>query len=163
MKSVFKQLTITMLLVLPLSIPAFAYDKKDEQIIKKDLATMTKQMNKGNYKVIPQAQPKSFTNAFIKAVNTTPEAYQERIEMVADMMAHFGAKLQFDTNNIKGYQSDTGRDYALIPTTIIAADSQTKSHFLAIKENGKWHYIQYQDPRAIDLIEKTYPDIKKLP
>lgn len=163
MNSTLSRLATIGVLSLTLSMPAFAYDKKDEQIIKKDIATMVKRMDKGDYTALSMAMPESFIKITAKELGTTPKEFKEKLEMTADFMAHFGVQFKFDTDKIKGYQSKTGRDYAFIPTLAITGDIETASHLLAIKENGKWHYIQYQDPRVIKVIHKAYPDIKKLP
>lgn len=162
MKSLFKQLTITMLLVLPLSMPAFAYDKKDEQMIKQDINKMLTAIDDGKYSVFVELMPEPFLRQLAKQNKLSLQKTKEMMTMGAEMMGSMDMTFEVHTNKIKPHQSSTGRDFAFIPTTTTVDEITVNGKMLAIKDNQKWYYLQYQPEHKL-LIQRAYPDIKKLP
>lgn len=165
MKKIIACLASMTLISLSLSNPAFAYSKKDEQTIKKDIETMQQALTDSDHDTFLAVMPERFLQALAKEHNISMDQLKELLKLSLSMINDLDAQFEAHTDKIKPYKSSTGRDYALIPTTTLMGDAGEiviEGNTLAIKDNGKWYYLQYQKEHET-IIKKAFPDIKQLP
>lgn len=145
-----------------LSVPAFAYDKNDEQIIRQDLAKMQHAMKNKNGKVMVDMMPEPVLQKMAEAMKVSLAEFRKMMVAMSKSMVNLNIKFQANLAKAQVHQSKTGRDYVFIPTKTTVDGATVNGKMLAIKDNGKWSYLTWQTHHK-DLLKKAYPDIHKWP
>lgn len=150
-----------------LSTSVFAYDKNDEQTIRQDITQMQNaiQNKDGNAgQVVVDMMPEPIFKEMAKTLDLSVSDMKELMVGMAGGMSELEIQFQADLDKIQVHQSETGRDYAFIPTVTTTEGIEVKGKLFAVKDNGKWFYLNWQNQdRYKSWIKKAYPDIKKLP
>ena len=70
---------------------------------------------------------------------------------------------RYNLSKAKVYQSTTGREYVIFPTTFTMDDITINSHVVAIQDKvddvNKWYIVRIESPAQIEFIKQAYPDI----
>lgn len=162
MKFISKKMLFVGVMSAILSAPTFAYDQKDEQIIKQDFAKMQNAMKKQNGKVFVDMMPEPILKQMAQSLGMSLAETKKLLAGMASGMAGTDIQFRADLAKIKVYQSKTKRDYVFIPTTTTMDGVAVEGKMFGVKDKGKWSYITWQD-RYKKWVKTAYPDIQKLP
>ena len=71
-----------------------------------------------------------------------------------------------DLDNAKVRQSEAGRDYLIIPTTMDMVNDDMgivmKGNMVAFEDEGKWFLMRIANQQHLDIIADIYPDLHDL-
>lgn len=157
----FKKMSMAIVLSASISM-AFAYDDNDKKAIQKDIKTMQTAYSKQQYKQVINMMPPTFLKVIAQQQGISETEVRQLMQTGAKMLMNMKPTMKTHFHQAKVQQSKTGRDYVLIPVVVDVSGFSTEGTLLAIKEDNKWYYVQL-NPTQTPLIQKAYPDIKKLP
>ena len=166
MKSKIEKLMLGFSL-LPLSLSAVAYDKADERIIDQHMQIVVDSIKAKQIAPIMALMPPQIFVVIGERFDMDAATLKTHMIQAADDtfkdIATAKFSYRYDLGKAKVYQSTTGREYVIFPTTFTMDDITINSHVVAIQDKvdnvNKWYIVRIESPAQIEFIKQAYPDI----
>ena len=135
--------------------------------IKARLDKVSKAMEAGDFMAGMSEVPEKYLKYQADKSSMTVEQLKEMTKKVFDNLTK-GMKVtknNYDIENAKAGRTETGRNYAIIPTTIVmevnGKSVETKGKSMAFEDENKWYIINF-DKDFIFFIKGVYPDLAEV-
>lgn len=141
-----------------------AYDKKDEDMIRTSLEMMKEHAKHNSVEAVMNVMPPKLFDVFAEVSGISVEEIKDDIgkEVAHEVGQHRDSEVGYDMSRAKIYRSPQERDYLIIPTSTRVYDVVIEGHILAVKDDGKWYFVNIADGESIGMIKKAYPDLTEL-
>ena len=139
-----------------------AWNKVKPEIEAK-LDKISKELIAGNLAASMENTPERLWEWEAKNASTTPQKAKEMtLQLLMNALKYIKIeKVEYDLENVKIGQTNTGRNYVIIPTKSIVSGQGKKIELnqksLVFEDKNKW-YIVNIDERNKDVLKGLYPD-----
>lgn len=173
MNPFFKSLNIALLSISAMlaSMSATAYDPQDRAIIEDKVQLIVDSMERMDFApVFAMMPPKVYDYLAEQTGMSVDNIKQLMMVQSQQVFAGMSEDMVFtylaDLDNAKVRQSETGRDYLIIPTKMDMVNDGVgivmKGNMVAFEDDGKWFLMRIANQQHLDIIAAIYPDLHDL-
>ena len=141
--------------------------KKVKPEVSKKVDKISKDLVAGNYKASFDEMPEKFLAYLAKKASvSTNELKNVTIKKMNQMTSNMKIiENTYDFENVKVGKTETGRNYAIIPTKVTIIYNGQKINgegkTMAFEDGNKWYIINYEKEYMI-FLKDVYPDLAKM-
>lgn len=148
--------------------PALAFDDTDSAAITETFDTLLSDLDTGNYEGVFDVMPPAFLENLAQQSGMTADQLKEAgIQQMEQSMGQVEIEeASYDMAAAETGTSDTGRDYAMIPTTTVMKVGEQRMEAtggtLALEDGDQWYLVRLETPAHMQLVGQVYPDLANL-
>ena len=141
-----------------------AWNKVKPEIEAK-LDKISKELLAGNFTTSMENAPERLWEWEAKNASTTPQKAKEiTLQLLMNALKYIKIeKVEYDLENVKIGQTNTGRNYVIIPTKSIVSGQGKKVELnqksLVFEDKNKWYIVNINE-RNKDILKELYSDFK---